>query len=65
MELGLNIPATIPLAILDKWLVFTGEVDIGLRLATIPPITQVGVVDCLVNHFLLVILKKMSMLMRG
>ena len=35
-----------------------------LRPSTIPPINQVGVVDCWVYHFLLMMLTKMFMVMR-
>ena len=38
-----------------------GEVGIGITPATLPPITQVGVVYCRVSNFLLVLLKKMFM----
>ena len=41
-----------------------GEVDIVLRPYTIPPITQVGMVDCRVFPFLLVLFMKVFMVMR-
>ena len=64
-EVGIDIkrPATITLAIVEKVLIVMGEVDIGLRTATLPPITQLDVVDCWVSHFLLVLLTKMFTLM--
>ena len=40
------------------------EVYIGIITATIPPITQVAVVDCWLYNFLLVLLTKMFMVMR-
>ena len=40
------------------------EVDIGLRPATLPPITQMDMIDCRVYQFLLVLLMKMFMKMR-
>ena len=46
LELGLNIPATLPLVIMEQELMLTGEVDIGLIPATLPPITQFALVDC-------------------
>ena len=45
VEIDLEIPATIPLAILDKAFMVKGEVDIGIRTSTLTPITQVSVVD--------------------
>ena len=44
--IGLKIPATLPLEIMEKALMLTGEVNKGLIPATIPPITKVTVVDC-------------------
>ena len=41
------------------------EVNIGLIPATLPPITQVAMVDCRVYRFLLVLLMRMLMRMRG
>ena len=41
-----KIPDTLPLAIGEQELMLKGEVYIGLRPATIPPITNVNVVDC-------------------
>ena len=46
MELSLKISATLPPAIMENKLVFTGEADIGLRSATLDPISQVVLVDC-------------------
>ena len=39
VSIGLKRPSTIPLSIVDQELILTGEVDIGLTPATIPPIT--------------------------
>ena len=39
VDIGLNIPDKLPLAIMDQELMLTGEVDIGMRTATIPPVT--------------------------
>ena len=46
VEIGLNIPATLPLAIVEQNLMLKGEVDIGLRQANLPTITQVAMVYC-------------------
>ena len=46
MDLGHKILATIPLSIGGKELMLKGEVDIGLRPATITPLTKFNVVDC-------------------
>ena len=43
---GLKIPDTLPFSIVDKVLIVIGELDIGLRPATLPPITQATMVDC-------------------
>ena len=56
--IGLNIPATLPVRIVDQESMLTGEVDIGLRPSTLSPITQVAVVDFGVYQFLLFLLKK-------
>ena len=45
-DLGLNIPETLSLRISEKVLMVMGEVDIGLRPCTLPPIIQVLLVDC-------------------
>ena len=57
VDLGLNIPATLTLEIMDQELMWMGEVDIGLRPSTISPITHVAVVDCWVSNFILFPLK--------
>ena len=44
--IGLKIPATLPLEIMEQSLMLTGEVNKGLIPATIPPITHMAVVDC-------------------
>ena len=41
-------PSTLSLEIRGKLLMLKGEVYIGLRPATIPPLTNVNVVDCLI-----------------
>ena len=64
VDIGLKRPATICLTIVDQVLMLTGEVDIGLRLGILTPITQLGVVECRVSHFLLVLLTKIFMVMR-
>ena len=42
--IGIKRQATLPLIIMEKYLMFPVEVDIGLRTATRPPITQVAMV---------------------
>ena len=46
VDLGHKIPSTIPLKIREQMLMLKGEVDIGLRPATIPPIIKVKVLYC-------------------
>ena len=45
-------------------LMVTEELDIGLRLTTIHTITQVGVADCWVHIFLLVLFMKVFIVIR-
>ena len=56
MDIGLNIPGTFLLVILEKLLVVIGEVDIYPRPATIPPVTHVTMLDCFVYLVLLFML---------
>ena len=63
MGIYLKILATSTLAIVEEVFIVMGEVDIGLRTATPPPITQLDVVYCWVSHFLLVLLTKMFAVM--
>ena len=46
VDLGYNIPVTTTLAIREQELMLKGEVDIGLQLGTINPITKVNMVYC-------------------
>ena len=39
LDIGLKIPATLPLTIVDQVLMFMGDVYIGLRPASLAPIT--------------------------
>ena len=41
VDIGFKRTSTIPLAIMEKMLMLPGDVDIGLRQATLPPITHV------------------------
>ena len=59
VDIGLKRPSTIPLVTVEKYLMLTGDVDIGLRPSTLPPITQVSEADCQVYNCLLVLLTKM------
>ena len=63
VDIGIKIPATITFAFVEQDLMLTGEVGIGLRPATITPITQVAVVDCQLYYIILVQLKKMFIVM--
>ena len=64
VDIGLKRLATIPLEIMEQELMFPVEVDIGLRPATLPPITKVTVVDCRVSNFLLFVFSKVLMVMK-
>ena len=44
VEIGVKIPAKIPIKIVDKLLIMMGEVGIGIRPATIPLITHVEMI---------------------
>ena len=56
--IGLNMPATLPVRIVDQESMLTGEVGIGLRPSTLSPITQMAVVDFGFHQFLLFLLAK-------
>ena len=45
MDSGLNVPASITFLITDKLLMVIGEVGIGLIPDTLPPITQVVIIE--------------------
>ena len=62
--IGLKIPSTIPITIVEQWVMLMVEVDICLIPATLPPITQETVIDCWVYHFLIILLPKILMVMR-
>ena len=64
VDIGIKRPYTIPLVTVEKYLMLTGDVDIGLRPSTLPPITQVSEADCQVYHCILVLLTKMLINMR-
>ena len=51
VDIGHNIPATLPIAIGEHGLMLKVGVDIGLRPATLVTITHVTVVDCLIVKF--------------
>ena len=55
VDLGLKIPAYLPLSIAEKLLTVIVEVDLGIILDTLPPITQATMVDCCVYLLLLVL----------
>ena len=59
VDRGLKRPYNIPKSIVEQVLMVMVEVDIGIRTATIPPITHMGGVYCWVSHFILVLLEKM------
>ena len=61
LDLGLNRPSTIIFIIVEKVLVVLGYVYVGLRPATIPPITLVTMVYCCVYFLLLVVFTKVFM----
>ena len=46
VDLGHKRPSTLPLEIVEQYLMLKGEADIGIRTATLPPINQVTVVYC-------------------
>ena len=63
--LGLKIPSTLLLTILEKFFMVMEEVDIGIRTATLPPITQVDVVYCWVYLLFIDVFSKVFMVMKG
>ena len=63
VDFGINRPATLPLSIVYQLLMVVVEVDIGLRLATIIPITIWFVVYCWVFMLLIVLFMKVFMVM--
>ena len=63
VDLGFMIPATTSLSVVEQVLMVMREVDIGLRPSTLPPITQVGMVDFWVDLFILVLFMKLFMVM--
>ena len=65
LDICIKRPATIYLAIVEQVLVVMVAVDIGLRPATLPPITQVDVVDCCFNLLLNFMLRKIYILIIG
>ena len=64
VDFGINRPATLPLSIVYQLLMVVVEVDIGLRLATIIPITVLFVVYCWVFLLLIFLFMKVFMVMR-
>ena len=46
VDIGQNIPATLTLSIREQELILKGEVDIGLKPATITHTTKVNMVYC-------------------
>ena len=46
VELGIKKPATLTLEIVDQDMMLMGDLNIGLRPETIPPITQAVMADC-------------------
>ena len=64
VDIGLNILSTCPVSVVDQELMLKGEVYIGIRTSTLPPITQVVTVYCWFYQFLLIMLTKMFMNMR-
>ena len=61
VDIGIKIPANFTLAIHEKILLAMGEVDIGPRPATIPPITHVNMIDCCIYLVLLAMWMIVSM----
>ena len=54
--IGLMVPPTLPLVIQKILLMVIGEVDTGTRPVTIPPVTQVNIVDCCLYLLVLIVL---------
>ena len=63
VDIGLKRPATITLEIMDQVFMVLEDVDIGIIPATIPTITQFGMVDCWVSLFIIIPLLKLFMVM--
>ena len=60
VDIGLKMPSIFPLTVWDKLLVVIGEMDIGPTPPTLPPITQVIIVDC---YIYLVLIAMMMILL--
>ena len=65
MYLGLNIPATLIFTIVEKLLTVMVWVDIGIRPATLSPITHVTLVNFWFHLLLLALFIKVSMMMKA
>ena len=64
VNLYLKIPGNINISIVEEALTVTGEAGIGLRPDTIPPITQLGMLECWVALLILVLFTKVFMVMK-
>ena len=63
-DLGLKIPANIPLSIVDKLLTVYVEVDLGSIPATLPPVTKFAVVYCCIYLLLIFMFIKLFVSMK-
>ena len=63
VDIGIKRPATITLEIMDQVCMVLEDVDIGIIPATIPTITQFGMVYCWVSLFIIIPLLKLFMVM--
>ena len=64
MDIGLMRPDTLPLTIVKTLLMVVGEVDMCPIPSTIPPMTQVTMVDCCVYLLIFVLFMKLVTTMK-
>ena len=62
--LGFKRPATLTFKIVDKVLMMMGDIDIGLRPATFPTITQLEMLACWVSIFILGLFTKLLIVVK-
>ena len=65
MDLGLKRPGTLLFTVTDKVFMVMGDLEIGLRPSTLPPIIPVDVVCCRIYLLIFIMLKTLFMVMKA